>query len=149
MTNPLDELVGRWVGEGSGNYPTIDPFTYREVLEIVAVPGRPLATWRSTTVDGSTGEPRHSEVGFLRRTVDGAELVLAHGFGVTEIAVLTPTDGGYRAESVSVSCSPTAKSVDAVVRTISVHGDVLECTTSMAAVGVAMTHHLSARLVRD
>ena len=94
MTNPLDDLVGRWVGEGSGDYPTIEPFTYREVLEIVAVPGRPLATWRSTTVDGPTGEPRHSEVGFLRRTVDGAELVLAHGFGVTEIAVVTPGGPG-------------------------------------------------------
>jgi hypothetical protein len=150
MTNPLDDLVGRWVGEGSGDYPTIEPFSYREVLEIDAVPGRPLATWRSTTVDGPTGEPRHSEVGFLRRTVDGAELVLAHGFGVTEIAVVTSGGPGeYLAESVSVSCTPTAKTVDAVVRTISVRGDVLEYATSMAAVGIGMTHHLSARLVRS
>jgi hypothetical protein len=83
MTNPLDHLAGRWVGEGSGDYPTIEPFTYREVLEIIAIPGRPLATWRSTTTDGATGEARHSEVGFLRPGDERAELVLAHGFGVT------------------------------------------------------------------
>ena len=150
MTNPLEHLVGRWVGEGAGEYPTIEPFTYREVLEISAIPGRPLATWRSTTTDGPSGEPRHSEMGFLRATGDGAELVLAHGFGVTEISVMTPGGPGeYRFESVSIACSPTAKSVDAVVRAMSVRGDRLEYRTAMAAVGVEMTHHLSARLVRD
>ena len=150
MTNPLERLSGRWVGEGVGDYPTIEPFTYREVLEIATAPGRPLATWRSTTTDGPTGAPRHSEVGFLRAVGDGVELVLSHGFGVTEISVATPDDPGtYRFESVSVVCSPSAKAVDAVVRTITVDGDVLEYDTSMAAVGVAMTHHLSARLVRD
>ena len=150
MDNSFEGLVGRWVGEGAGEYPTIEPFTYREVLEVVAVPGRPMATWRSTTTDLPTGEPRHSETGFVRSVGDRCELVLAHGFGVTEIAVAEPNHAGeYRFESVSVACSPSAKSVTAVTRVVVVHGDVLEYRTAMEAVGVVMTHHLAARLVRD
>jgi len=150
MTNAHDHLLGRWLGEGSGEYPTIEPFAYREILEVVQVPGRPMATWRSTTTDAVTGEARHTEVGFLRSTSDACELVLAHGFGVTEISVARPaTPGSYDFGSTSISCSPSAKRVDQVRRTVRVVGDVLEYEISMAAVGLEMTHHLSARLTRS
>lgn len=150
MTPPHEHLIGRWIGEGSGEYPTIQPFTYREILEVTALPGRPMATWRSTTTDARTGEPRHSEVGFLRSSEGRCELVLAHSFGATEIAVARLTEGGsYRFESVSIACSPTAKPISSVVRSISVAGDTLAYDTSMAAVGVDLTHHLAARLLRE
>lgn len=149
MTQAHEQLIGRWIGEGTGDYPTVQPFTYREVLEIDALPGRPLATWRSTTTDARTGEPRHSEVGFLRSSGDQCELVLAHSFAVTEIAVATATEAGsYRFESVSVACSPTAKPISAVVRAISVDGDSLDYDTSMAAVGIELSHHLAGHLRR-
>lgn len=145
-----EHLLGRWIGEGSGEYPTIQPFSYRETLEITAIPGKPLARWHSTTVDAATGEPRHSETGFLRSAGDTVELMLAHNFGVTELTLAEPTIAGqYRFESQSVTCSPTAKAVSAVVRTISAGADVLEYDLSMAAVGLDMTHHLSARLERS
>lgn len=144
-----EHLVGTWVGEGTGAYPTITPFAYREVLEITTLPARPMATWRSVTTDGSTGEPRHGETGFLRSVGDGGELVLAHGFGVTEIAVGRWVDDAVLFESVSVAGTPTAKEVTAVVRSLRVVDDVLEYQLSMAAVGVPMTHHLSARLERS
>jgi hypothetical protein len=149
MTDPMEHLAGRWVGRGAGDYPTIEPFSYSETLEVVQVPGRPVATWRSTTADGATGEPRHAEVGFVRPAGDGLELVVAHGFGVTEISVASaPTDGAYRFESVSVACSPTAEHIEAVLREIRVRGDALDYETSMAAVGVEMALHLTAHLRR-
>lgn len=150
METPHEHLLGCWIGEGSGEYPTIRSFSYRETLEINAIPGKPLARWHSTTVDASTGEPRHSETGFVRSAGSTCELMLAHNFGVTELTVATPELAGeYRFESQSVACSPTAKAVSAVVREISVGADVLEYDLSMAAVGLDMTHHLSARLKRS
>lgn len=144
-----EALLGRWVGEGSGEYPTIEPFTYRETLVIDAVPGKPLARWSSTTADAVSGEPRHSESGFVRTAGGACELMLAHSFGITELALASPgTPGAFRFESMSVVCSPTAKAVSEVVRAISVRDGVLEYELSMAAVGLELTHHLSARLER-
>jgi hypothetical protein len=75
--------------------------------------------------------------------------MLAHNFGITELTLAAPTVAGeYRFESQSVACSPTAKTVSAVTRTISVGADLLEYDLAMAAVGLDMTHHLSARLSR-
>ncbi len=149
MASLHEQLLGRWIGEGSGEYPTIQPFTYRETIEISQVPGKPLARWQTTTADAESGEPRHSEVGFLRSTGDSCELVLAHNFGITEITVATPSEAGlFRFESQLIACSPTAKSVTEVIRTISVQGNTLEYDVSMAAVGLGMTHHLAARLTR-
>lgn len=150
MQAPHEALLGRWIGEGSGEYPTIQPFSYRETLVVEAIPGKPLARWHSTTTDAVTGEPRHSEIGFLRSAEGTCELMLAHSFGITELTVSRPgTSGVFRFESLSMACSPTAKAVSEVLRTISVDDDVLEYGLSMAAVGVDLTHHLSARLERN
>lgn len=150
MTYAFDLLAGRWVGEGDGEYPTIEPFSYRETLEITVLDDRPLATWRSTTTDAVTGAARHAETGFLRVTAEGCELVLSHGFGVTEIATAAdPASGSFRFESTTVAMTPTAKRVDAVVRTLSIADDVMDYAVAMAAVGIPMTHHLSARLLRQ
>ncbi len=144
-----DLLVGLWTGEGAGEYPTINPFAYRETLLIEAVPGRPLATWKSTTVDAVSGEARHSEVGFLRSDPTGCELVLAHGFGIGEVARSEPPlDGVFRFESWSISSSPSAKDVARIVRVVEVSDDGLRYSTAMAAVGVDLTHHLAADLHR-
>lgn len=118
MTTALALLTGEWTGDGQGSYPTIEPFVFREVLTIAPVPGKPFATWRSTTTDAISGEPRHAEVGFLRPTPDGgAELVLAHGFGITEIATAPPpTDHSITFTTTALAGSPSAKQVDQVVR---------------------------------
>ncbi len=143
-------LLGRWSGEGSGDYPTIEPFSYRETLEITQVPDKPLARWQTSTRDARSGEPRHSEIGFVRSVGDTCELVLAHNFGITEISVAAPSGASsFRFESLTMSGTPSAKSVTAVIREIHLDDDTLDYELSMAAVGLAMTHHLSARLVRE
>jgi len=64
----VSALVGHWTGEGNGEYPTIEPFRYRETLEITERPDHPALhyeqrTWRQTH-DGELAS--HWETGLLR-----------------------------------------------------------------------------------
>lgn len=66
-------LVGTWAGQGEGGYPTIEPFRYREILEVTGRSDHPALhyqqqTWRETP-EGE--EPSHWETGFLRISSDG------------------------------------------------------------------------------
>jgi nitrobindin-like protein len=146
--HPLAGLAATWRGSGEGTYPTIADFTYTEELVITPVPGRPLAHWRSTTRDGATGEPRHAESGFLRSVAQGLELVVAHGFGVVEVAVGSFDGDVLALRSSGLLGSPSAKQVDEVERRYEFDGDTLRYTIAMAAVGVPLTHHLRAELRR-
>ena len=79
-------LLGTWRGEGTGEYPTIEPFTYRETVTF----DHAGDAWFSYIQESWTpdGEPLHFERGFLRPgNADGdVEFVLAHPIGVTEVA---------------------------------------------------------------
>lgn len=150
MTLLHEPLLGRWVGEGTGDYPTIDSFAYAETIEVTAVADKPLARWVSTSTDSRTGAPLHGDTGYVRSTPQTCELLLAHAFGITEIAVARPIgDGRFEFDSDSLSLSPTAKEVSATRRVVRVRDDVLEYDFWMTAVGVEMTHHLRGRLIRS
>ena len=41
----LSVLVGKWVGNGQGFYPTVQPFSFSEELEFVAVPNKPVISY--------------------------------------------------------------------------------------------------------
>jgi hypothetical protein len=141
-------LAGTWRGGGTGSYPTIPDFDYTEELVVEPVPGRTVAHWRARSADGRTGEPRHAESGFLRLTGDEAELVVAHSFGIVEIATGPVTEPDFRLTSAVVWPTPTAKPVDRIERVYRLVGDRLSYELSMAAVGVPLTHHLAATLTR-
>ncbi len=77
------------------------------------------------------------------------ELVIAHSFGIVEVASGTVAEGGRLAfDSLSLTGTPTAKEVTAVRRRYLVEGDELGYEIAMAAVGLDLTHHLRAALVR-
>jgi len=144
--HPFSGWAGTWTGEGQGEYPTIDSFSFTEELVIEPVPGRPVAHWRSRTRDASSGEPRHAESGFLRSVAGGVELVVAHSFGVVEAAA-----GAFDGHTLSLAASglgrtATAKRVDRVERRYEVESGVMAYVMSMAAVGVPLTHHLRGNL---
>lgn len=149
----LAHLVGTWSGTGAGEYPSIDPFDYREEITFAAVPGKPFLAYRQSTVRLDTNLPAHSEVGYLRPVGDdgGVELVLAHPTGLAEVAsgTIEPTPDGLTLHlTATIHGTPTAKDVTAVERSITVHGDTLSYTLAMAAVGHPLTHHLAATLHR-
>lgn len=144
----LTALAGTWRGRGAGSYPTITDFDYAEELVVEPIAGRPVAHWRSRTADGRTGEPRHAESGFLRITPAGVELVVAHSFGIVEISAGSPTELEISLISAAVWPSASAKSVDRVERVYRLDGDSMSYRLSMSAVGVPLTHHLTAVLTR-
>ena len=149
---PLAPLLGVWQGGGEGDYPTIDAFAYREVLTFEHV-GKPFVAMSQRTRDAESGAPLHSETGYLRPRADGmVELVVAQPSGILESSLgpIVAADDGVDLDlsSEAVLLAPTAKSVTATRRRLTVTGDVLVSELWMAAVGEDMTHHLRAELRR-
>lgn len=147
MTHPFEAWAGTWRGRGDGEYPTIADFAWTEELVIEPVPGRPVAMWRSRTKDEPTGEPRHAEAGFLRAG-EQVQLVIAHSFGASEMALGSLADGVLTLSAGPVVTVPGGKRIDGVERRYAIEGDRMEYTMAMAAVGLEMTHHLAGVLRR-
>ena len=155
---PLAAFVGTWAGHGEGHYPTIDTFSYTERIELTPVPGKPMLAYRSATRAVDDGRTLHGETGFLRLVGDGVvELVVAHGFGLVEIAEGLVDAGGVDGvpasaelllESTTTARTSTAKSVTATERRYRVLGDTLTYEVAMAAVDQPLLPHLRATLTR-
>ncbi len=148
----LSPLLGTWRGEGRGHYPTIDDFTYVEELTFAHV-GKPFLVMTQRTRHGDTGEPLHTETGYLRPRPDGGvELTLAQPTGVVEVAegplTVTPTGLHLVLSSRLVGLTSSAKRVDDVVRHLRLDGGELTSELWMAAVGQPFGHHLTAVLAR-
>jgi hypothetical protein len=151
---PLAALVGTWRGEGSGHYPTIADFRYREEVTF-GHDGRPVLryaqrTWR---IDGD--QPMHVEAGYLRAPVDGrVELIVAQPTGLTEIAVMTLHAEPHAVALVldgaraSLGHAPSAKPVEDVRRRFELDGDELRYDLWMTYAGHDDEHHLRAVLHR-
>ncbi|MGH2736420.1 MAG: FABP family protein [Actinomycetota bacterium] len=145
----LGFLVGTWVGEGKGDYPTIEPFGYGEEIDFWHI-GKPWIGYRQRTWALDGRRPLHAEMGYWRRAEDDrVELVLAHPTGVAEIEEGIVEGEHIALRSTSVAKTSTAKPVSALTRSIAVSGDVMTYTLEMAAVGKPLTHHLSATLHRQ
>ena len=126
---PLAFLLGRWLGEGKGEYPTIEPFVYDEEIEFSHT-GRPFLFYVQKTWNPADGYPMHAEAGYVRPVAEGVvELVLAQPSGITEILAGTLSASRLDVTSTLVGASPTAKQVSAVRRVISVDGTALSCAT--------------------
>lgn len=145
---PLLFLVGSWVGEGRGEYPTIESFEYGEEM-VFEYPGRPVIALRQRAWILSDNRPSHTEMGFLRATEDGhAEALITQGNGIVQVQEGTVEASTLRLRSTVVGRSSTAKEVVEVTRTFEVTGEELRYEMAMAAVGQPLTHHLRAVLHR-
>ncbi|MDQ1320368.1 MAG: hypothetical protein QG655_1611 [Actinomycetota bacterium] len=152
----LAPLLGTWIGRGTGEYPTIEPFGYLEEVTFSHT-GKPFLVYTQRT-RSEDGQPMHAECGYLRSPAAGrAELVIAQPTGVTEIdegtiSTGTGTDTGtalrIELRSTSIGLSSTAKVVAAVHRSFHINGDELTYRLDMSAVGQPMSHHLAATLHR-
>ena len=149
LLEPVVFLIGTWVGNGHGDYPTIESFRYDEEITIAPLGPKPMLRYSQLTWKPGTREPMHSEVGYIRPAGDDAsELVIAQPTGITEIHAGTVSGSSVRFRTVSVGRAPTAKEVTTVERRIEVTGDRLVYELWMGAVGQPHQIHLEATLHR-
>lgn len=142
-------LVGTWRGDGRGEYPTIEDFEYEEEAKYAPGPDKPFLVYTQRTWSRSSGEPLHSEVGFLRPAGAGrAELVIAQPTGIVEVHTGSIQGGHVHFRAGKVETTPTAKDVTDVERHLRVENGELRYRLSMAAVGQPLTVHLEATLAR-
>jgi hypothetical protein len=145
---PLIGFAGTWRGEGEGEYPTIDAFSYGEEVRFWHV-GKPHLLYAQRTWILTDDRPSHSEMGYWRPLPDGRlEVTLSQPTGHVEIGAGTFADDVVEFETTSVLKTPTAKDVTALRRRFALDGDALAYDVWMAAVGQPLTHHLRGRLVR-
>jgi hypothetical protein len=148
----LAPLLGSWVGRGSGEYPTIEPFSYTEEVSIGHI-GKPFLTYSQRT-RSEDGQPLHAETGYIRMPSPGRiELVVAHPTGVAEVeegsVAVTQVGLDLNVQSSMIAATTSAKEVVALSRSIRLSADALSYTLQMAAVGLPLQHHLSATLYRQ
>ena len=169
---PLAWLVGRWAGAGVAGYPTMDgDLRFGQELSF-AHDGRPYLTYTSTTWllddDGRQVRPLVSETGYWRPAAaqpgqhaeDAAaepetaaagapiEVLLAHPSGYVEIYHGVADGPRITLETDAVVRTRTAKDYAAATRMYGlVEGDLL-WVMDMAAGGVPLASHASARLKR-
>jgi hypothetical protein len=148
QVEPLAFLLGTWVGEGKGIYPTITSFTYGEEVRFWHV-GKPFLAYAQRTWALDDSRPLHAEAGYWRPQPDGAvELVLAHPTGVAEVAIGRLDGHTLEMHSTAMPRTPSAKPVVEMRRTLRCEGHVLSYTLDMAAMGEPLQRHLEARLER-
>lgn len=145
---PLAFLLGTWRGTGTGKYPGIDDFEYREETRFWHY-GRPVLAYAQRTWMLASGAPGHSEMGFWRPAPTGVEAVISHAFGITEIVEGAVEGRRVALRSRSLESTPTAKRVEAVSRTIEVTGEALAYDVAMAFGQHELQPHLTARLTRS
>ncbi|MBF4162556.1 FABP family protein [Nocardioides acrostichi] len=150
---PLAWMLGTWHGNGHGDYPTIEPFSYGQEV-VVQQDGRPFFHYfaRSWIIDENGGFVRDAaqETGFLRCPEPGkVEMLLVHTSGVSETWYGQAEDGKVELHTAGVSFTESAKEVTGGHRLYgNVEGDLLYAY-DMAAVGQELQPHLWARLQRS
>lgn len=146
---PLEFLLGTWVGEGVGGYPTIDDFPFRQEI-VFTHSGQPFLSYASRTWAADDGRPLATETGFWRPRPEGAiEVLFAHPTGVVEVYVGQISGRKIELSTDLVARTESAKEVTAGHRLYGIiEGDELAYAYDMAALGHELQPHLSARLHR-
>ena len=141
-------LLGRWAGEGEGEWPRGEPFRYGEELTFEHV-GEAYLLYSQRSWSPDDEVPIHAERGFLRPGAPGrVELVLAHPLGIAEVAEGTIQGQLVEVATTAVALTTTASPVTELRRRIEVRDGVLSYELHMAMRDIALTSHVWARLTR-
>ena len=148
-------LIGKWAGNGHGEYPGIENFQFGQEV-IVQQDGRPFLHYvsRAWIVDAEGNHVREAaqETGFLRPKADGTlEVLLTHNTGFVEIwtGEIHPEQPRFEIVTDAVARTSTAKDYTGGKRLYGyVNGDLLYAF-DMAAMGHELQPHTHAQLVRQ
>jgi hypothetical protein len=149
---PLAWLLGRWEGNGHGDYPTIERFSFGQEI-VFSQDGRPFVHYFSRTwlVDDEQRplRPAALETGFFRPRPHGElEVVLAHHSGFAEIWYGKVAGAQIELGTDVVARTSSAKDYTAGHRLFGlVEGDLM-WAFDMAAVGQPLQSHTWGRLRR-
>ena len=149
---PIAWMLGEWHGNGHGDYPTIDGFSFEQHLHFTH-DGRPFFHYMArswiTDAEGNRLRPGALETGVLRARPKGRlELLLSHSTGVSEVWYGAAADGKVELRTAGVSFTESAKEVTGGHRLYgNVEGELMYAY-DMAAVGQELQPHLWARLRR-
>ncbi len=149
---PLAFLLGHWQGNGHGDYPTIEEFSFAQELAFTH-DGRPFLHYLSRTwlldEQREPARPLAVETGFFRPQPNGElEVLLTHPTGIVEIYY-----GSVDGAKIELSTDAVARTSSATEYTAGhrlyglVEGDLL-WTFDMAAAGQPLQSHIWARLQR-
>ena len=147
-------LLGRWEGNGHGEYPGVEPFEFGQEV-VFQQDGRPFIHYLSrawiTDAEGTTLRQSAQETGFLRpQPGGGLEVVLTHNTGFVEIwyGELHPEQPRFEIVTDAVARTATAKEYVGGKRLYGyVNGDLMYAY-DMAAMGHELQPHTHAQLVR-
>ena len=150
---PVVWLLGTWHGNGKGEYPGIEPFTFDQEV-VFAHDGRPFLHYFSRTWitddDGERVRPGALETGFLRPAENKQlELVLAHPTGYAEVWYGEADGARITLATDLVARTSTAKEYTAGQRMYGLVDSALMYAFDMAAEGHEMQSHLWGKLERD
>ncbi|MET7706523.1 FABP family protein [Micromonospora sp. NPDC005413] len=149
--------VGLWRGRGKGGFPTIEDFDYAQEIRI-SHDGRPFLHYESRAwildEQSKPVRPAGREVGWWRpvlvdgRATDELEALLTTPTGIMELHLGKRTGTQVEFGTDAVVRTPTAKDVTGGHRLFGIVEGALLYAQEMAAMGHALSPHLSARLIR-
>ena len=145
----LAPLVGTWVGQGKGLWPSHPVFRFREEVTFTAT-GKPFLTYQQRTSAMDDDRGLHVETGYLRSIGgDDVEFLIVQPTGFTEIHTGTMTPHGLSLQLADISPSPSALPVTDLHRRIVLEGRQLTYVLRLAMHNEPLADHLSGRLLRQ
>lgn len=145
----LDQLVGRWTGEGRGLWDAPSPFRYLEEVTFSST-GKPFLHYLQRTNGLADNRSLHTETGYVRATGEGnVEMLIVQPTGFSEIYAGTLRPAEMALTLINFSRTPTALPVTELQRQIFFDGDTLSYLVRLAMNGEPLADHLSGQLHRS
>lgn len=148
-------FLGRWRGEGRGDFPTVEKFRFREELKFERRGDEPLIHYEQRTwIKGEVSTPSHWESGFFR-IINNNHLEMSNCQDSGRVEVLTGEVIKFERENKTIVIRFTGKIVandpriQKSFRTFSIYDDILEYSIEMATDKVSeTTQHIEAVLTK-
>lgn len=150
----FEYLEGNWVGQGQGQFPTINNFDYRETMTFERRDDKTLSYVERTerrSVDQANFQPSHWENGFIRALDSGQlELVNVQSSGRSEVLTGTVEFAAIKTRmTFSSQVFANDERMVATTRTFEAEGDSIRYEMAMQTNKVdKLLSHISATLQR-